>query len=277
MEDELTPSVPGISVSAASDDEEHEEEFSLIDNLPSRKDSKSSESSSSSSSDSEKESNEASPELVDENRQDQDAGKDNSLAEDTENLSINENVDSQETNEAVGDRILIEKDGKFELVDVSEVKAEYFQMMGLNDTSNSTSLEEKPATDNTDKSSKEDSVNSKSPRPKTSPIKTSPKHSKRDNRAISAQISGGKRNDEYAHIKSRYAMTEHQLEMKKRKEEAIARRKKEEEERQRLEMERKRDDAERAFQVTCCRFFVEWHCFLYLYSLLGNACCECNA
>ncbi len=88
----------------------------------------------------------------------------------------------------------------------------------------------------------------KSPRPKTSPVKTFDVKKKPENRVASAYVKNRER-DEYAHIKSRYAMTEQQLEMKKRREEAIAKRKREEEERKQEEARQKQEDAERAFQV----------------------------
>jgi len=171
--------------------------------------------------------------------------------------------------EIVGDRVLIERGGKFELVDVNEVKAEYFEMLGIkpekvnNVSTGSAASDEKPSQNTTAEERKDEkpaeSVESreKSPRNSTRPKTTSSAESRRKtnsssrrddySRAQSAQQRHP--NPEFSHIKSRYGMTEQQLEIKRRREEAIARRKKEEEEREREENERKRDDAERAFQA----------------------------
>lgn len=166
--------------------------------------------------------------------------------------------------EMVGDRVLIERDGKFELVDASEIKAEYFEMLGLspeqkessvNDVGKASDLsEDKPSAALPKKqeiSGEKHSTNRA--RPKTTGLErisarnpTSPRR-KSPNRTQSAKPL--RRSDEYSYIKSRYAMTEQQLEMKRKREEAIARRRKEEEARELEEQRRKRDDAESAFQA----------------------------
>jgi hypothetical protein len=91
------------------------------------------------------------------------------------------------------------------------------------------------------------------PRPQTTNVS---EHKRRGNRnsgsperrSTSAKISS--RNEDYAHIKSIYGMSEEQLKIKRRREEAIAKRKREEKEREEEEMRRKREDAESAFQVS---------------------------
>ncbi len=160
-----TISVPGISVSAASD-EEHEGEFSLIDNIPidknkERRTSASSISSLSSSSELGDYANNSSN-ITDEQRDDDDDEHHNPTDDEvkdilngTESMAINENgvvpngdggTTTQKPYEVVGDRVLIERDGKFELVDVNDVKADYFQMMGFGESPEvKVSLEEKPA------------------------------------------------------------------------------------------------------------------------------------
>lgn len=170
-------------------------------------------------------------------------------------VSLNDDkstVDSPENGgqnyEIVGDRVLVEKDGKFELVDANEIKAEYFEMLGISPEVSSSSSSEVTA---------EKSKDSEGPvvreRPKTTPAFGS--RGKDDSsaphvRKKRVQSSWGYRNSEYAKIKSPYGLSEKQLEMKRKREEAIARRKKEEGERQREEENRKREDAERAFQVS---------------------------
>lgn len=46
-------------------------------------------------------------------------------------ISDRDKVSKSPTLEMVGDRVLIERDGKSELVDASEIKAEYVKMLGL--------------------------------------------------------------------------------------------------------------------------------------------------
>lgn len=159
--------------------------------------------------------------------------------------------------EMIGDRVLIERDGKFELVDVSEIKAEYFDMLGISDTNNHTASEG-TASDLTENNVKniEEEKPEKKPRPKTTSVddfhrRTETKRTARDlnrNRSQSAKADR-KRNDEYSYIKSAYAMTEQQLEIRKKCKKAKLRRQKEEQEREREEEQRKREDAERAFQA----------------------------
>ena len=163
--------------------------------------------------------------------------------------------------EMIGDRVLIERDGKFELVDVNEIKAEYFDMLGISlEKSNSESTENEASASETGEVNGNEIKEEKPeirPRPKTTSVqelhrKTERQKSSRrvdKNRSQSAQVTRRK-NDEYAYVKSIYAMTEQQLEIKRKREEAIARRRKEEEQREREEKRRKREDAERAFQVT---------------------------
>ncbi|XP_065056886.1 coiled-coil domain-containing protein 181-like [Rhopilema esculentum] len=241
MAEELKPKLPDISVSGTSEDE---------GNSPRRE------------------------EIGDEDKYANSDSDQDSLKETTSNGHVNSglidndmpalaeklskvDVESEDikfsSNDIVGDRILIERDGKFELVDASEVKAEYFQMMGIEeDLGKESSPEEKPPLESA-KSMKEDSTknnpsNRTSPRPKTSPLKAGSSKVPQKSRAKSSYAR--ERNyDEYSHIKSRYAMTDHQLEMKRRREEAIARRKKEEDERLQEENNRKRDEAEKAFQA----------------------------
>lgn len=147
--------------------------------------------------------------------------------------------------EIVGDRVLVEKDGKFELVDASEIKAEYFQMIGVKNEDDAKVDQNEDKTDSsTDKSE------SLKERPKTTPARAS-RSKEANQRPKRVQSSWGERykNTEYSNIRSQYGLSEKQLEIKRKREEAIAKRKKEEEERAREEEKRKREDAERAFQV----------------------------
>lgn len=177
-----------------------------------------------------------------------------------ETKSKEEELDEKPANlEMIGDRVLIERDGKFELVDVSEIKAEYFEMLGLSpgEKKNETKGETNGVANGEEKRKNA----SKTPEEKP-PVKTRPKttnigdYRRRNNhrssrsperRSTSAKLSS--RNDDYSHIKSVYGMTEEQLKIKRRREEAIAKRKKEEKQREEEEMRRKREDAETAFQV----------------------------
>lgn len=160
------------------------------------------------------------------------------------------------TLEMVGDRVLIERDGKFELVDASEIKAEYFEMLGLEKGQEEVDSSVRKSENNSeisDDKSFSDETNTVQ-RPKTSGFdRTSPTSSKKKSPVSSRSHSAKplRRNEEFSYIKSRYAMTEQQLQIKKKREEAIARRKKEEEERALEEHKRKREDAERAFEVGC--------------------------
>lgn len=173
--------------------------------------------------------------------------------------------------EMIGDRVLIERDGKFELVDVSEIKAEYFEMLGITApekpedketviTNGGVASDKKTATLNEEKPAKQ--------RPKTTVKETRRKNTKNspERRTTSAKYSR-QRSDEYSNIKSMYGMSEEQLEIKRRREEAISKRKKEEKERENEEMRRKREDAERAFQVN--RFMVCHH-YIIASSVFGN-------
>ena len=170
-----------------------------------------------------------------------------------EKEDINEALRQSSQIEVVGDRVLIERDGKFELVDVNEIKAEYFEMLGISPDKS------EPTSEPSDNTSVEvnECDKDKSPERKTRPKTTSLhellrrneiKATPAKNRSKSAKTRS--RKDEFAHLKSPYGMTEQQIEIKRKREEAIARRKKEEEERRREEARRKREDAERAFQVS---------------------------
>ena len=165
--------------------------------------------------------------------------------------------------EMIGDRVLIERDGKFELVDVSEIKAEYYDMLGIStDTANSKEAEktesEGTASDASENISK-DMVEEKPvprARPKTTSVhelhrRNEKKRTTRRSERTRSQSAKAVRqkNDEYSHIKSPYAMTEQQLEIRRKCMEAKRRREKEEEEREREEQQRRREDADRAFQV----------------------------
>lgn len=150
--------------------------------------------------------------------------------------------------EIVGDRVLVEKDGKFELVDANEIKAEYFEMLGIKAEGNEGDLS-KEKTESPHKEEETSSLKSQQ-RPSTTPAGGNRKTTARQ-RSTRAQSSWGERhrNNEYSNIRSPYGLSEKQLEIKKRREEAIARRRKEEEERMQEEEKRKREEAERAFQV----------------------------
>lgn len=180
------------------------------------------------------------------------------LCQDFENnVSLNEEKPSQEEKEEaeqnyeiVGDRVLVERDGKFELVDANEIKAEYFEMLGIKSEGN---VEGSEGKDKIDISSTEEPIKA---RPKTTPGRGN--RSTVHQRSKRAQSSWGERykNSEYSKIRSPYGLSEKQLEIKRKREEAIARRKKEEEERSREEEKRKREDAERAFQVCSIFLFI---------------------
>lgn len=163
--------------------------------------------------------------------------------------------------EVIGDRVLIERDGKFELVDVAEIKAEYYDMLGLstetNGHSENTVSEEKPnelLEDNVEY--RKDEKPETKPRPKTTSLHDfhRRKEQKRTNRDVNRARTQSakavrKQNDEYSYIKSVYAMTEQQLEIRRKCREAKLRRQKEGQEREREEQQRKREEADRAFQV----------------------------
>ena len=168
--------------------------------------------------------------------------------------------------EMIGDRVLIERDGKFELVDVSEIKAEYYDMLGIapenngeNDASEGTGSE---TSENNTKEIEEEKPETR-PRPKTTSVHELHRRNekKRTARGVDRTRSQSakavrQRNDEYAHIKSDYAMTEQQLEIRRKCKEAKLRRQKEEQEREREEQQRKREDADRAFQVSILKVFM---------------------
>lgn len=179
------------------------------------------------------------------------------LAENLDDAEIDKNENNSFSSaDVVGDRVLVEKDGKFELVDIAEVKAEYFAMKGIDKRFANQVDDEKPAEDQKvkleqkkDKKANQEGKKARSPRPKTSPMRGNSSKMAKDGRIASATVAR-KHNEEYSYIKSKYGMTEHQLEMKKKREEAIARRKKEEEERIAQDLERRREEAEQAFQVS---------------------------
>lgn len=152
--------------------------------------------------------------------------------------------------DTVSDRVLIEKDGKFELVDANEIKAEYFEMLGIKPAGQRGNNESNRNLDHRDSSNDVRSVKN---RPKTTPSRGKRnKEIESKNASGRIQSSGGYRNPEYSNIKSPYALSEKQLEIKRKREEAIARRKKEEADRQQEEERKKRENAEKAFQV-CAR------------------------
>ena len=162
---------------------------------------------------------------------------------------------SSQNYEIVGDRVLVEKDGRFELVDANEIKAEYFEMLGI-----------KPEGDERSKTG-EVKQESECPEPKARERpKTTPAFGSRSKDRKSelpkkrVQSSWGYRNSEYSKIKSPYGLSEKQLEIKRKRDEAIARRKKEESDRQKEEENRKREDAEQAFQVSWnwSRVMLQW-------------------
>lgn len=164
--------------------------------------------------------------------------------------------------EMVGDRVLIERDGKFELVDVSEIKAEYFEMLGI--TAPETSAKDSESTDQSSETPSEEKTSAQSheEKPRFQRAKTTSTESRRRNarnnerRTTSANYSR-QQGEDYSYIKSMYRMTDEQLQIKQRREEAIAKRKKEEKERENEEMRRKREDAESAFQVSLSSFRVQ--------------------
>ena len=125
------------------------------------------------------------------------------------------------------DSVLIEKDGKFELVSPNDLKADYYDLLGLQ--------EEKP-------------------RQKPSSAKVASKSIKAEvpNRQSHSSLS----TSPYAHIQSSYAMSEQQKEMKKRRAALIRLRKEEEKERRREEEEQKKITAEKCFQVILTSFIV---------------------
>lgn len=187
--------------------------------------------------------------------------------EQNESLQSNNKEDSSESSptkspamEMIGDRVLIERDGKFELVDVSEIRAEYYDMLGIapeSDGENAAS--EGTGSETSENSAKEiaEDKPEKRPRPKTTSVHEL--HRRNDKKRTAKGVDRTRsqsakairqRNDEYAHIKSDYAMTEQQLEIRRKCKEAKLRRQKEEQEREREEQQRKREDADRAFQVS---------------------------
>ena len=246
---DLSPAVPGISISVVSDDErdppDDKQELETKDPPPSIENSDNDL----------KLDNNYNEELgeVESDSGSKDAASE--LSTKLNDIEIDENDDSSyKAADIVGDRVLIERDGKFELVDIAEVKAEYFMMKGIDENLlNQEEKDQMPTTgerkdgQNNEKEAL-DRKGDTSLRPKTSPVRGSPKKTVTNNRIVSASNTR-KHNDEYSYIRSKYAMTEDQLEMKKKREEVIARRKREEEQRLKEEMERKREEAESAFQV----------------------------
>ena len=187
--------------------------------------------------------------------------------EQNDTLQSNNREDSSESSptkspamEMIGDRVLIERDGKFELVDVSEIKAEYYDMLGIAPENNG----ENPASEETGSETSDNSVKEiaedkpeKRPRPKTTSVHELHRRNEKKRTAKGVDRTRSQsakalrqRSDEYAHIKSDYAMTEQQLEIRRKCKEAKLRRQKEEQEREREEQQRKREDADRAFQVS---------------------------
>lgn len=208
--------------------------------------------------------------LLEDNKRPQnasDSGEDELCERFDSGVSLNEEKPASERQESdekgsqnyeiVGDRVLVERDGKFELVDANEIKAEYFEMLGIKPEATPQDNEGHQKGNGLVEEitqSSEESVMPKQ-RPKTTPAfgtrrkegKIASQHQKQR-----VQSSWGERyrSSEYANIKSPYGLSEKQLEIKKKREEAIARRKKEEEERRKEEEKQRREDAERAFQVS---------------------------
>ena len=199
-----------------------------------------------------------------------------SLRESSENrVSVDDSVESNDSHngingdslpvkspamEVIGDRVLIERDGKFELVDVTEIKAEYYDMLGLsaetNGHSENTSEETSSELLEDNVEYRKDEKPETKPRPKTTSLHDfhRRKEQKRTNRDLNRARTQSakalrKQNDEYSYVKSVYAMTEQQLEIRRKCREAKLRRQKEGQEREREEQQRKREDADRAFQV----------------------------
>ena len=118
------------------------------------------------------------------------------------------------------DSVLIEKDGKFELVSPNDLKADYYDLLGL--------PEEKPRR-----------------KPSSAKVASKSKKVEVPNRPSHSSLS----TSPYAHIQSSYAMSEQQKEMKKRRAALIKLRKEEEKERKKEEEEQKKKAAEKCFQV----------------------------
>lgn len=116
------------------------------------------------------------------------------------------------------DSVLIERDGKFELVDPNELKMEYFNLLGL--------PEEKPKK-----------------KPSSAPQSREKVEVPQRNSHSSLSKSA------YAHIQSSYAMSGQQKEMKKRRINLIKVRKDEEKEKQKEEEKQRRIAAEKSFKV----------------------------
>ena len=192
------------------------------------------------------------------------AGKDSD--EQNDSLQSNNKEDFSESSptkspamEKIGDRVLIERDGKFELVDVSEIKAEYYDMLGIEPENNGENASSEEAGSETSENSVKDIVEDKPekrPRPKTTSVHELRRNEKKrtakgvDRTRSQSAKALRRRSDEYAHIRSDYAMTEQQLEIRRKCKEAKLRRQKEEQEREREEQQRKREDADRAFNVS---------------------------
>ena len=192
------------------------------------------------------------------------AGKDSD--EQNDSLQSNNKEDSSESSptkspamEKIGDRVLIERDGKFELVDVSEIKAEYYDMLGIEPENNGENASSEEEGSETSENSVKDIVEDKPekrPRPKTTSVHELRRNEKKrtakgvDRTRSQSAKALRRRSDEYAHIRSDYAMTEQQLEIRRKCKEAKLRRQKEEQEREREEQQRKREDADRAFNVS---------------------------
>lgn len=185
--------------------------------------------------------------------------------------------------EMIGDRVLIERDGKFELVDVSEIKAEYYDMLGISHDGQANKDDQNNGSEGTDSETAENNgkdIEDEKPEPRTRPKTTSVHelHRRNEKKRTDARASAGvdrnrsqsakairQRNDEYSYIRSPYAMTEQQLEIRRKCREAKLRRQKEEQEREREEQQRKKEDADRAFQVSlnCLRCYVVGKAHVY--------------
>ena len=132
-------------------------------------------------------------------------------------------------------------------------------MLGIEPENNGENASSEEAGSETSENSVKDIVEDKPekrPRPKTTSVHELRRNEKKrtakgvDRTRSQSAKALRRRSDEYAHIRSDYAMTEQQLEIRRKCKEAKLRRQKEEQEREREEQQRKREDADRAFNVS---------------------------
>ncbi|CAH1228905.1 CCDC181 [Branchiostoma lanceolatum] len=164
-----------------------------------------------------------------------------------------------------GERVLVERDGKFELVPVSELQGEE-EMMQQSAAPVAASTEDNETTednDNTDETDNDSSSTKRSqgtgvetnellprppdkPRPSTAAgVSRRPAKVSTPQRAQSASYA----REEYARKSSPYGLSDTQKKLMKERQKAIAERKRLEEERMKEEEQRRREDAEGAFQA----------------------------